>query len=376
MCGLVGIAGDTNGNWKDIFNELLLIDTVRGPHSTGAAFVARADEDMEIVKAVGNPFNLFKEPEFERLIDKTYPKVIMGHNRFATIGEKTVDNAHPFLFDHTVGMHNGTLDKWVLPDLWQHDKYGTDSEAIISSINEWGIADTVKQMAGAWALIWFDKNTHTLNFLRNDKRPLYYCYSKDRKTMVWASEKEMLRYVMDRRKKDIFIPKEPANHDGLFPVTANLHYSWVIPKLVADKIDSPTQVERKGRSYTYQYSGPFKPGSKKSGHHSTQGVYSNNVHDIGPHLSKKERKQKLRDLARADPEKFRPPYRDMYGRNLTKPQFEAMIEEGCCFCGRCDLEWKDFAYVVGAWTGPKSTPFVCEDCVSDTSIEDVLNYAM
>ena len=48
MCGLVGVAGDVSGTWKDLFTELLLIDSVRGTHSTGAGFVGREKRAFEL----------------------------------------------------------------------------------------------------------------------------------------------------------------------------------------------------------------------------------------------------------------------------------------------------------------------------------------
>ena len=64
MCGLVGIAGDTIGVWKDIFAELLLVDSVRGTHSTGAGFVHRHNSEFRLAKEPGNPFNLFLSNSF------------------------------------------------------------------------------------------------------------------------------------------------------------------------------------------------------------------------------------------------------------------------------------------------------------------------
>ena len=269
ICGLIGIAGDTDGNiWKDIFSELLLVDSVRGLHSTGAGFVKRDDNpEFRLAKEVGHPFRLFHNDEYEKNMARAAPswQAILGHNRHATLGEHTIENAHPFMFDNIIGMHNGTLERRVLRDLLDHDKFGTDSEAIFNDINSGSVQETVAKLEGAWALVWFDRRDNTLNFLRNDKRPLHYCYTKDRHSLVWASEPDMLRYVLGRKHKGIFLPKEVPS-DGIFSVTKDTHYSWHIPKFTTGAFDSPERVKCEGKTYTYHASVPLERGLTGSGH--------------------------------------------------------------------------------------------------------------
>lgn len=365
MCGLVGIAGDTTGSWKDVFNELLIVDVVRGPHSTGAGFVGRADEKFMLAKQLGHPFNLLADEAYEKAMSLGYPqKVMIGHNRSATIGGKTVENAHPFMFDHIIGAHNGTLDKSCLKDLTNHHLYGTDSQAIFATINEKTVDKAISEMSGAWALTFYDKRDHTFNMIRNDKRPLHYAYSADRTTMIWASEYEMLEYVMRRRKKPM--QKDDKGVNQIFLLPKDTLYTWTIPAFVTGKIDSPKQRQIEGRTWVSSYVGPFSyhgKAKKKTG-----------IHIMG--TSNQASSFSLTDFeARPQSKKFRHPYKDDYGRTITKKEFEAMVEEGCLFCNANGQKFPEFIKIVGPYIG-YHTPYMCEDCYNSSEQYEIAQYAI
>ncbi|CAN5950617.1 unnamed protein product [Sphagnum jensenii] len=136
-----------------------LFDVVRGHHSTGTAIVKRFDSEIEMAKAAVPSPMFIGLKEYQDLMNKASLKVIIGHNRYATIGEKTPKNAHPFKFPNLVGAHNGTIDSWSLRDLEDSGQFGTDSEALYNSISKIGIKSTIEKMTGAWALSWLIKIT-------------------------------------------------------------------------------------------------------------------------------------------------------------------------------------------------------------------------
>jgi glucosamine 6-phosphate synthetase-like amidotransferase/phosphosugar isomerase protein len=116
---------------EDAFRHLLIIDSLRGEDSTGAAFVNSVG-DVHLAKTVGDPFQLVETVAFEAGMRQAN-KCLIGHNRSATFGNVIRKNAHPFIAGEIIGAHNGTLaNKSALLDGY---KYDTDSEALFNSIN-------------------------------------------------------------------------------------------------------------------------------------------------------------------------------------------------------------------------------------------------
>lgn len=234
MCGHVGFAGDATASSMKAFRDLLFMDQLRGVHSTGVACVPfvgkdRTPENTIVHKLPVNASDFLSLKYTDTLLKCLNHGVVIGHNRHATIGDLTVGNSHPFLFDSVVGAHNGTVSTSNLKDLpWLRDnkRYTTDSETIYASIDVDGVQATVKNLtsdtwsSGAWAFVWYNFEENTINFLRNSHRPLHYVFSEDREQLFWASEAFMLHSALSRNG---------VRYEKVFSLAENTHLSYAVP---------------------------------------------------------------------------------------------------------------------------------------------------
>lgn len=325
-------------------------------HSTGVAFVPRFKADTpKVLKCVGPGSNLVLMKEYEAELRK--PQMcIIGHNRYATKGEVSVDNAHPFEFEHVVGAHNGTLDYSAWKKLHFNEKYGTDSQSIYSHLNEYGVRETVDQLQGAWALTWFDHRDHTLNFLRNSKRPLHYVYSEDRCTILWASEFYMLEFIMARYG----FKSDGKTH----MVEEDKHIRWEIPFSSVEKIKGPFMTEMKAlpespKSWlAWEGEGTYYHGHSYGANRSStvKPVASTpKVDNTVPWLTLLDPKNRVNTA------KFRPPYKRLNGSIITKQLFNEYVADGCVFCDNHDIPWGDFIQPIQDDMDGRRV-FICEDC--------------
>lgn len=230
MCGLVGVVGDLYQQDKRMFDYMLKLDTVRGPHSTGVAYINNHKrEQVRIVKDAVTPYQLVHNPLYwNGNADKRDAiggdlVALMGHNRWATVGAINAENAHPFEAGKIVGMHNGTLSDFNRKKLVDHEYYGTDSEALMFNFDFLGVENTIPKIEGAWALTWYNKEEDTFNILRNKERPLYYAWKKNGKVLYYASEYWMIYAAAEKFNIEL-------EDDTVYHIEIDQHYSFKLGK--------------------------------------------------------------------------------------------------------------------------------------------------
>lgn len=399
MCGLVGFAGKHTRDIKTVMRDLLLVDSVRGMHSTGVCTVFGEGLD-DIVKVVGGAVDLFDSNKYQTAIGRSN-SIVMGHNRWATRGKVNKTNAHPFEFPSIVGMHNGTLtNQGLLPD---SKLFEVDSENIFYAIDKDGFSETVKKIQGAYALVWWDRDQNTLNFSRNDERTLYYCFSQDTTQMFWASEMWMLSGVLGRNK---------IEHTKIKPFKEDVHYIFDIDMdYNSGSISKPktrAAVAHKPKALPSRVNWGHGFNSKKAGRQSVRftvdfayegegnqasyiiGLVEGAKEDFVKVFSKKgdvlwELLTKNRDCVFTGESNYTLPsgvkvlrqetikkafnvvgseIEGPNGKTITKKEFDRLVNRGCAWCSEDDVDPDDVVWVGGE-------DFLCGSC---SDLEEVTQY--
>ena len=212
MCGIVGTfkTGKYGISYADRigFTEMLFVDQLRGRDGTGM-FIVDDKEHCRTLKIGSSPVAFFSDAAFKACWDKNQgvwangkwndPErdlLMVGHNRLATTGEKTTQDAHPHVVDHITLVHNGTLMPYSqLPDF---HKFDVDSKALTNAIAKLGIKEAIAKTFGAYAIVYYDAKEKTLNLLRNKERPLALAFDQSTERVWFASEPKMLSWIAHR----------------------------------------------------------------------------------------------------------------------------------------------------------------------------------
>lgn len=174
MCGIVGyISRRQGGLYKkdlDLIEAMLVFNTVRGKDSTGV-FSRKRNGDIFGTKTATHPLNLFACDAWGDFTQEAVSSgsFVIGHGRAATIGEVKNDNAHPFIENNIILVHNGTLRTTKnISDVSTE----VDSHAIAHALVAKSPEEVLKELNGAFALVWYNTEEAKLYAVRNDERPL------------------------------------------------------------------------------------------------------------------------------------------------------------------------------------------------------------
>lgn len=230
MCGLVGaLVGKTANNFatKDIdkiMSTLLYLDTFRGHHATGVLVMEKKG-----TKFVGKflkepiPGDIFVETSAFKKLKSSFSSssLVLGHNRYATMGGTSKAAAHPHATKNVVLAHNGTLTRFQELAKEPDGLNDLDSARIAYEIEASGSNTTLfSKLFGAYALTWVDHRTDSFYIARNDDRPLWYCVV-EKQLMLYASNKWMLDAVQTVHKLTYDVHPTPVPKEKLHQFDLN-----------------------------------------------------------------------------------------------------------------------------------------------------------
>lgn len=232
MCNLVGFNGELSPN-PDKLKMLMVLGRERGIHSCGLAM------NNEVQYGVGHKYkdSLDWIPTL-KFPSKFINKTVIGHNRQATVGAHTAENAHPFVYCNDdnvpefVFAHNGVIrDCTELAKEYGLDykDYAVDSQLLGDIIYKYGF-DVLGKYKGNAALLFYWINepnklycwkgaTKDRVFVNKewvtdfeDERPLHFVYHN--KGIYVASLADHLRCITNHNK-EIYT----FNHNTVYTIT-------------------------------------------------------------------------------------------------------------------------------------------------------------
>lgn len=330
-----------------LFKSLLYVSAFRGLDSTGMFSVQRTQTEWKagqihtvtMKDTVPSPAFIYRAEKAKMFEDLYKKRALVGHCRAATLGKVSVENAHPFEFENVVGVHNGTIRQ----DFKHSKVYETDSEALYKNINDHGIEDALNEVetaSAAYALAYFDFRDLTMNFVRNLQRPLWMSFTDNKKTLIFASAPEMIRFVADMHN----IKLEAYNKDTAEIWYPPEHELFSFPILDVASFSEHSRKKLKIKKKIYPVSTYYGYGS-----YSNQKVWDDDFSGVAPAFIKKETRAVKRRQKKGHK-----------GDLLSEAYHKALIDDGCSLCRKVPEE-KEQDKVV--WYDKEV--YICPSCVEE-----------
>lgn len=185
MCGIVGTIG--KNAIENVIDKLKILE-YRGYDSCGVSFIE--NNQIKTIKSIKSIDNL-------KVLCKNISSsnICIGHTRWATHGEITLENAHPHISQNGIWsvVHNGIIENYIelknkyLKDVKFYSQ--TDTEIIPNLLEKYctniiNFITTCNMLKGSFAICCINKTNANTIYIAKNKSPLYIGYNNKHITIA------------------------------------------------------------------------------------------------------------------------------------------------------------------------------------------------